>query len=74
MRITEEQMLKLNRAQGLITEVQNALIREDEVRLPEQRTGYWLPVYTAHVALNEVVFLLKKGADNDSSQSSSSTV
>lgn len=59
MKITEEQLLKLNRAQGLLMQVQNELMNEDDRKLPEQRTGRWTVLYTACEVVKDVVNALK---------------
>jgi hypothetical protein len=57
MKLTEEQFLKLSRAQGLIVEVQNELMRLDELKPMAERTEKWRGLQSAYSSLTNFVEL-----------------
>ena len=60
MKLTEQQLLKLNQASGLIGEVRAELVRQS-MALPEdhpEKTG-WTPLFQLECKLNVLVFQMK---------------
>lgn len=60
MKITEEQLLKLDRAFGLIAEVQIDLLRKDQLLPKEQRTEVWKGLFQCRSELNREIYRLKE--------------
>lgn len=60
MIITEEQLLKLDRAAGLMAEVQLELLRKEEQDTQSSKRGYWHELYRVRASLTQCISTLKE--------------
>lgn len=58
--ITAELLEKLKKAQGLIADVQIALLKADEKLPKDKRLDDWQPLFQIRSRLNEEIYRLRK--------------